>query len=294
MTNFAITGAAGYIAPRHMKAIKDTGGKLVAALDPHDSMGILDQYGMDVKYFKEYERFERHLEKLSAGPNKDGLEFVSICSPNYLHDAHCRLALRTGADAICEKPLVISPWNLDALQELEVKTGRRIYTVMQLRYHPKMVKLKERLLKEQPGTNHDVSLTYMTPRGGWYDVSWKGSPEKSGGIVTNIGVHVWDLLIWLFGEAMDCGSVCESFPQFVSGYWEFLSADVEVCLSIRPTDPPQRILTIDGESIDLTDGFTDLHTKVYQETLAGRGLGIEDARPAIELAYKIRKEVQGE
>src|SRR5262245_2410020 len=194
--NFALTGAAGYIAPRHFKAIKDTGNRLVAAVDPHDAVGVLDRYWYDVRFFTEFERFDRHLEKLRRGPEADRVDYVSICSPNYLHDAHIRLALRVGAHAICEKPLVINPWNLDALQELEAETGRRVNTVLQLRLHPQLIALRDRMAAERPGRPHDVRLTYVTARGRWYDVSWKGSDERSGGIVTNIGIHFFDLLLW--------------------------------------------------------------------------------------------------
>src|SRR5688500_10963006 len=196
--NFAIIGVGGYIAPRHLKAIQETGNRVVAAADPHDAVGILDRFAFDVRYFNEIERFDRHLEKLRRGPAGQRIDYVTICSPNHLHDAHIRLSLRVGADAICEKPLVINPWNLDALQEIERETGRRVYTVLQLRVHPQLVALRERLLAER-SMRHDVCLTYITARGSWYDVSWKGRDERSGGIVTNIGIHFFDLLIWLFG-----------------------------------------------------------------------------------------------
>src|SRR4051812_17994255 len=195
--NFAVTGVAGYIAPRHLKAIVDTGNRLVAAMDPHDAVGILDRYSFDVRFFTEFERFDRHLEKLRRGASSDRVDYVSVCSPNYLHDAHIRLALRVGADAICEKPLVINPWNLDALLDLERETGRRVYTVLQLRLHPSLVALKQQLAAGE--RRHTVALTYITSRGRWYDVSWKGLPDRSGGIATNIGIHFFDLLLWLFG-----------------------------------------------------------------------------------------------
>src|SRR3954468_14800692 len=194
--NFAVTGVAGYIAPRHLKAITDTGNRIVAAVDPHDAVGGLDRYSFDVRFFTEFERFDRHLEKLRRGDPADRVQFVSVCSPNYLHDAHIRLALRVGADAICEKPLVLNPWNLDALEELEAETGRRVYTVLQLRLHPALIALKARLAAS--AAHHEVELTYITARGGWYDVSWKGSLERSGGVATNIGIHFFDLLLWLF------------------------------------------------------------------------------------------------
>jgi UDP-N-acetyl-2-amino-2-deoxyglucuronate dehydrogenase len=295
--NFAMTGVAGFIAPRHLKAIKDTGNKLVAAVDPHDSVGILDSHCFDVKFFTEIERFDRHLEKLRRGPETKRVHYVSICSPNYLHDAHCRLALRVGADAICEKPLVINPWNLDALQELEQETGHRIYTVLQLRVHPKLLKLREALLQERGGPSHKVNLTYVTTRGAWYHVSWKGSIEKSGGISTNIGVHFFDLLLWLFGKAGDC-RVYHSDTRRMGGFLELERARVKWFLSVDSGDLPYdptpgvrstyRSITIDGEEIEFTDGFTDLHTRVYEETLGGRGFGIGDACPSINLVYRIR------
>ncbi len=202
--NFALIGAAGYIAPRHLRAIRDTGNRLVAAVDPHDSVGMLDQYAFDTRFFTEIERFDRHLEKLRRGPEENKVNFVSVCSPNYLHDAHCRLALRVGADVICEKPLVINPWNLDALAELEAETGHKINTVLQLRLHPSLIQLREQLLADRSSRQHDVVLTYITSRGAWYHTSWKGVEEKSGGIATNIGIHFFDLLLWLFGPLAEC------------------------------------------------------------------------------------------
>ncbi|HMG35914.1 MAG TPA: Gfo/Idh/MocA family oxidoreductase [Blastocatellia bacterium] len=298
--NFAIVGVAGYIAPRHLKAIRDTGNRLVAATDPHDSVGILDQYSFDVRYFSEIERFDRHLEKLRRGPEDGRVHYVSICSPNYLHDAHCRLAMRIGADALCEKPLTINPWNLDALQELEGELAARIYTVLQLRVHPKLIKLREELLQNTSGFQHDVRLTYITGRGGWYHASWKGSPEKSGGVATNIGIHFFDLLLWLFGDVARC-RVHQSDTSRMAGFLELERARVSWFLSVDPRDLPFeatpggrttfRSITIDGEEIEFTDGFTDLHTRVYERTLAGQGFGIEDARPAIELGYRLRTTV---
>src|SRR5438445_2323159 len=234
--NFALTGAAGYIAPRHLEAIKDTGNRLVAAVDPHDAVGILDRYSFDVRFFTEFERFDRHLEKLRRGPAADRVQYLSICSPNYLHDAHIRLALRIGADAICEKPLVINPWNLDALKELEEETGGRVHTVLQLRLHPQLMALRERLLK-QTDTIHDVSLTYVTSRGRWYDVSWKGSDERSGGLVTNIGIHFFDLLLWLFGPPEAC-EVHVRAPHRVGGFLELERASVRWFLSTDSRDLP--------------------------------------------------------
>lgn len=295
--NFALIGAAGYIAPKHLKAIKDTGNRLIAAVDPHDSVGILDHYAFDVRFFTEIERFDRHLEKLRRGVDADRVHYVSICSPNYLHDAHCRLALRAKAIPICEKPLVINPWNLDALQELEQELGGHINTVLQLRLHPKLLELKETLQRETSSHQHDVCLTYVTARGGWYHTSWKGSPEKSGGIATNIGIHFFDLLLWLFGRAGDA-RVHHSDNKRMAGYLELEHARVKWFLSVDVADLPvamaqgkpntYRSITIDDREIEFTEGFTDLHTRVYEEALAGRGFGIEEARPSINLVYRIR------
>jgi UDP-N-acetyl-2-amino-2-deoxyglucuronate dehydrogenase len=198
--NFAILGVGGYVAPRHLRAIRDVGGRLIAAADPNDSVGLLDQFSFDTCFFTEIERLDRHLEKLRRGPVSERAHYLSVCSPNHLHDAHCRLGLRLGADVICEKPLVINPWNLDALESLEQETGRRVFTILQLRLHPKLARLREELLAETTAM-HEVELTYVTPRGPWYDVSWKSSPEKSGGVPTNIGIHLFDLVLWLFGAA---------------------------------------------------------------------------------------------
>ena len=297
MKNFALTGAAGYVAPRHLQAIKDTGNRLVAAADPHDAVGILDRYSFDVRFFTEIERFDRHLEKLRRGPEADRVHFVSICSPNYLHDAHIRLALRVGAHAICEKPLVINPWNLDALQDIERETGGRVYTVLQLRLHPQLMALREQLASGSRRREHEVTLSYVTARGRWYDTSWKGSEERSGGIVTNIGIHLFDLLLWLFGPPAAC-EVHSRDLRRTSGALQLERARVRWTLSTDAADLPFtaqpgakttfRSLTVDGESVEFSDGFTDLHTRVYEEVLAGRGFGIDDARPAIELTHHIR------
>ena len=295
--NFAIVGVAGYIAPRHMKAIRDTGNTLVAAVDPNDSVGLLDQYSLDVRYFKEIERFDRHLEKLRHGNETERINYVSICSPNYLHDAHCRLALRVHANAICEKPLVINPWNLNALQEIEAEYNGKIYTVLQLRLHPKLVELHKALQSTGQSGQHAVVLTYVTARGAWYHTSWKGSLEKSGGIATNIGIHLFDLLMWLFGVAGDI-RVHYSDPERISGFLELEHARVRWYLSVDHNDLPYHVapgvrstyrsITIDGQEVEFTEGFTDLHTRVYQEILAERGFGIEDARPSIELVHQIK------
>ncbi len=296
--NFAITGVGGYIAPRHLRAIHDTGNRLVAAVDPKDSVGVLDSYAFDVRFFTEFERFDRHLEKLHRGPESERVHYLSVCSPNYLHDAHCRLGLRVGADVICEKPIVINPWNLDALAELEHETGRRIFTVLQLRVHPKLIELREKLLAEPRGRpQHDVELTYVTSRGYWYDVSWKGQPEKSGGVPTNIGIHFFDLLVWLFGPSVG-HKVHLSDPRRMSGFIELERARVKWFLSVEPKDLPFpaqpgkkttfRSITVDGAEVEFSEGFADLHTLVYREILAGRGNGLADARPSVELAYALR------
>ena len=295
--NVAITGVAGYVAPRHLKAIRDTGNRLIAAVDPKDSVGVLDQFSFDVRFFTEIERFDRHLEKLRRGAEESRVHYLSVCAPNYLHDAHCRLGLRVGADVICEKPLVISPWNLDPLQELEQEAGRRIYTILQLRLHPRLVQVRETLLQQRKDHQHDVCLTYVTVRGSWYHVSWKGSVEKSGGVATNIGVHFFDLLLWLFGAVGDY-RVYHADLKRMAGFLELERARVKWFLSVDPGDLPfepqpgqrttYRSITIDGEEVEFTEGFTDLHTRAYEEIYAGRGLGIDDARPSIDLAYRLR------
>jgi len=295
--NFALTGAAGFVAPRHLKAIKDTGNRLVAAVDPHDAVGVLDRYSFDVRFFTEIERFDRHLEKLRRGPEAGRVQYVSICSPNYLHDAHIRLALRVGAHAICEKPLVINPWNLDALQELERETGGRVHTVLQLRLHPDLIALRARLQKRPAAKPHEVCLTYVTARGRWYGVSWKGSDERSGGIVTNIGIHFFDLLLWLFGAASTC-EVHLREERRMAGYLELERATVRWFLSADSADLPFaaepgvrttfRSITVDAHEVEFSEGFADLHTRVYEEVIAGRGFGIADGRPSIELSHRIR------
>jgi UDP-N-acetyl-2-amino-2-deoxyglucuronate dehydrogenase len=295
--NFAVTGVAGYISPRHLTAIRDTGNRLVAATDPHDSVGILDQFSFDVRFFPEIERFDRHLDKLRRGPEENRVHYVSICSPNYLHDAHVRLALRNGAGVICEKPLVINPWNLDPLQELERETGKAISTVLQLRVHPALIALKSRLDMLPQAHKHDVVLTYATARGYWYRVSWKGSEERSGGLATNIGIHVFDLLLWLFG-GVDQSEVHLKEPRRMAGFLELKRANVRWFLSTNIDDLPftaqpgsrttYRSILVDGKELEFTEGFTDLHTRVYQRVLAGEGFGITDARPSIELVYQIR------
>jgi UDP-N-acetyl-2-amino-2-deoxyglucuronate dehydrogenase len=292
-----MTGVAGFVAPRHLKAIRDTGNTLVAALDPHDSVGILDSYFPESHFFVSYERFERHLEKQRHFANGQPVDFLTVCSPNYLHDTHIRLGLHVGADVICEKPLVINTWNLDSIAELEAKTGRRVFTVLQLRIHPTLVALKARLDAEQHPARRDVVLTYMTRRGSWYHTSWKGDEEKSGGLAMNIGIHFFDLLMWLFGGA-DKSVVHLSKPDKMAGLLETERARVRWYLSVDEHDLPAaqrdagkfayRSLTMDGEAIEFSEGFTDLHTRVYEQILAGSGYGIDAARPSIELVSAIR------
>ena len=297
MANFALTGVAGYVAPRHLRAIHETGHALVAAVDPHDSVGILDRYFPGAAFFTEIERFDRHLEKLRRAPEAERVEVVSVCSPNHLHDAHVRLALRVGADAICEKPLVLNPWNLDVLEALAEEYGRSVYTVLQLRVHPSLVELRERLRAEGAnGRRHRVRLSYVTSRGTWYRYSWKGDPQKSGGLATNIGIHFFDLLLWLFGDVVR-SEVHLADPERTAGVLELQRADVQWFLSIdrndlpapvRGVQPTFRSITVDGEEVEFSGGFRDLHTLVYERTLAGEGFRIADARPSIELVHRIR------
>jgi UDP-N-acetyl-2-amino-2-deoxyglucuronate dehydrogenase len=292
-----VIGVGGYIAPRHLKAIRDTGNRIVAAVDPKDAVGLLDQFSYDVRFFTEIERFDRHLEKMRRASEQERVHYISVCSPNYLHDAHCRLAMRVGADVICEKPLAINPWNLDALQEIEAETHRKVNTVLQLRVHPELLKLRERLHQENSSAQHDVVLTYITSRGNWYHVSWKGQMEKSGGVATNIGVHFFDLLIWLFGPAQGI-KVYHADAERMSGFIELEKAHVRWFLSVDHNDLPEaatqakkttfRSITVDGQEIEFSEGFTDLHNRVYEKTLAGDGFGIADARPSIELTHRIR------
>jgi UDP-N-acetyl-2-amino-2-deoxyglucuronate dehydrogenase len=298
--NFAIIGVGGYIAPRHLKAIKETENNLVAALDINDSVGILDRFFPDVPFFTEFERFDRYAEKLRRQGDNKRIEYVSICSPNYLHDAHIRFALRIGAHAICEKPLVLNPWNLDALQEIERETGCRVNTILQLRVHPSLITLKETIKRHVNSSckvKHDVTLTYITSRGPWYLNSWKGNLERAGGVATNIGIHFFDLLIWLFGEVL-VNEVHYSNSVKTGGYLELENARIRWFLSIDRNDLPVtaiekrlstfRSITVDGEEIEFSEGFSDLHTVVYQETLSNKGFSLEDARSAIEVAHNIR------
>ena len=276
MTTYALIGAAGYIAPRHMQAIRETGGELVAALDPHDSVGILDRYAPGCAYFREPERFDRHL-------SRHPVDYVVICSPNYLHDAHCRLALRTGADAICEKPLVLHERNLDELSRVEEQTGKRVWTVLQCRLHPEAVAAKEGI---QDDRWYSVEVNYQTPRGPWYSYSWKGDEAKSGGVTENIGIHLFDLVSWLFGPASAI-SQAHAWPHLAYGRFNTDRATVHWRLSINGGDR-SRVFDIDGEPLDLTKGFEDLHTEVHRRILAGQGCGIEDIRPATRIVEAIR------
>lgn len=294
---FALIGAAGYIAPRHMKAIKDTGHELVAALDKNDSVGIIDSYFPAASFFTEFERFDRHLEKQRRA-NGNKIDYVSICSPNYLHDAHIRFALRIDANAICEKPVVLNPWNVEALQEIEKERGRSVHVILQLRHHPTIVALKEKVEAGPTDRKHDVDLTYITSRGRWYLVSWKGDVEKSGGIATNIGIHFFDMLEWIFGP-VQYNLVHVEQPTRAAGFLELQKARVRWFLSVDKEDlphPPEegrpatyRSLSLDGQEIEFSDGFKDLHTKSYEEILAGRGFGLADAKPAVDIVAAIRR-----
>lgn len=295
MKKFALIGVAGYIAPRHLQAIRDTKNTLVAALDKSDTVGVMDAYFPNADFFTEYERFDRHLDKLRRQGN--GVDFVSICSPNYLHDSHIRFALKQGADAICEKPLVLNPWNVDALSEIEKETGKKVFTILQLRLHPSIIELRNKVLNGSKDKVYDVDLTYITSRGNWYHISWKGEQSKSGGIATNIGIHFFDMLIWVFG-AVKKVEVKELQDDTGSGYVELERARVNWKLSINYNHLPDlvktagkrtfRSLTMNGEQIEFSDGFTELHTKSYDGILKGEGFGLNDARPSIELVHQIR------
>lgn len=295
--NFALIGAAGYIAPRHMKAICDTGNRLVVAVDKSDSVGIIDSFSYDVSFFTEFERFDRHVEKLRREGEGKKIDYVSICSPNYLHDAHIRFALRVGAHAICEKPLVINPWNLDALGELERESGKKVYNILQLRVHPAIVALKEKIDHMPPDNKFSIDLTYITSRGNWYFTSWKGEINKSGGVAMNIGVHFFDMLMWIFGKVQR-QEVHLRNDRMMAGFFELEKANVRWFLSVAKECLPDvatsvgkttyRSITVDGEEFEFSEGFTDLHTVVYREILAGRGFGIEDVRPSINLVYDLR------
>ncbi len=295
MKNFALIGAGGYIAPRHMKAIKDTGNNLIAALDKNDSVGILDSYFPEADFFTEFERFDRHVEKLRRKGMP--LDFVSVCSPNYLHDSHIRFGLRIGANVICEKPIVLNPWNIDALSEIEEETGNKIFTILQLRLHPAIIALKEKIDAEPKGKKHLIKLDYITSRGHWYFASWKGDIQKSGGIATNIGVHFFDMLMWIFGDVKE-NIVTQHSKETASGILNLEKATVNWCLSIDVNTLPKevkaagnrtyRILSIDGESFEFSEGFTELHTRSYEEILAGKGFPLSETRKSIELVHAIR------
>ena len=293
--NFGLIGVAGYIAERHLRAIRDTGNILLASLDKFDSVGKIDSYFPNSDFFVEFERFDRHFDKLKrTGVH---IDYVSICSPNYLHDSHIRFALRHKADAICEKPIVLNPWNIDALQEIEKETGKKIYNILQLRHHPRIIELREKILSMPAGKKHDIDLTYITSRGHWYDVSWKGDINKSGGIATNIGVHFFDMLGWIFGKVQS-NTVHLLEKNKAAGLLELENARVRWFLSIDYEDVPQaekekgkrtfRSIRVDGGEIEFSEGFTDLHTVTYRNILSGNGYGIEDARQSIETVYLIR------
>jgi UDP-N-acetyl-2-amino-2-deoxyglucuronate dehydrogenase len=295
MPNFALIGAGGYIAPRHMKAIKETGNNLLAAIDKHDSVGVLDSYFPDADFFIEFERFDRHLEKLK----RQGIQtdYVTVCSPNYLHDSHIRFGLRIGANVICEKPLVLNPWNVDALMEMEKETGKQVFTILQLRLHPAIIALRKKVQEAPPGKKYEVDLRYITSRGHWYHISWKGDVQKSGGIATNIGVHFFDMLLWIFGDVIE-NNVTQHTADTASGTLILGKANVNWFLSINANTLPNeavsagkrtfRSLTIDGEQFEFSDGFTELHTRSYEEVLAGRGFPLTETKKSIELVHSIR------
>ena len=298
MKNFTLIGAAGYIAPRHMKAIKDTNNNLVAALDKFDSVGIIDSYFPEADFFTEFERFDRHIDKLRRKDKK--IDFVSITTPNYLHDSHIRWALRSGADAICEKPLVLNPWNIDALEEIEKESGKKVYNILQLRLHPSIIALKEKVEKElkvNPNKVYDIDLTYLTSRGKWYFISWKGDEKKSGGIATNIGVHFYDMLSWIFGEVEE--NIVHVKTEYANaGFLKLKHANVRWFLSVIYDYIPDEIkakeqrtyrsITVDGEEIEFSGGFTELHTRSYEEILKGNGFRLSEARKSIDIVSTIR------
>ena len=297
MKNFALIGVAGYIAPRHLQAIRDTRNNLVAALDKFDTVGILDSYFPSADFFTEFERFDRHLDKQRRQGNK--IDYVSICTPNYLHDSHIRFALRHQADAICEKPLVLNPWNVDALEEIEKETSKKVFTILQLRLHPSIIALKKEVEESPKDKIFDVDLTYITSRGHWYQTSWKGDVSKSGGVATNIGIHFFDMLSWVFG-GIKKNIVHLLSEDSAAGVLELEKAKVRWFLSIDYANIPEalksagkrtyRSLTMEGKEIEFSDGFTDLHTKSYQHILDGKGFGLKEARPSIQTVYEIRNQ----
>lgn len=296
MKTFGLIGAAGFIAPRHMKAIRESGNAIVCALDRFDSVGVLDSYFPDADFFTEFERFDRHVEKLRLRGTP--LDYISICSPNYLHDAHIRFGLRNDADVICEKPLVLNPWNIDSLAHLEQQTGRKVFNILQLRLHPAIMSLREKV-QGSPGRIHDVDLTYITSRGNWYYSSWKGDISKSGGIATNIGVHFYDMLSWIFGPVRRNDVHIHTHDR-AAGYLEFERARVRWFLSINASTLPEdvavkgkrtfRSLTLDGESVEFSDGFTELHTQSYLDILSGKGFPLDEVRSAIQVVHAIRNQ----
>lgn len=296
MKNFALIGVGGYIAPRHLKAIKETENNLVAAMDPNDSVGILDSYFPNADFFIEYERFDRHLQKLKKDINKK-VDFLSICSPNFLHDSHIRFALRSGINAICEKPIVLNPWNIDSLISIEKEFDKKVYTILQLRLHPSIIKLKQMVSQSKHDKVFDVDLTYITSRGSWYFYSWKGDEKKSGGVATNIGVHFYDMLHFIFGKLKN-NVVHFKDEKKVAGFLEYEKARVRWFLSVDEKDlPPQisisnqrtyRSIIIDKEEFEFSEGFADLHTKVYQDILQGGGFGLEENKVAIQTVSEIR------
>jgi UDP-N-acetyl-2-amino-2-deoxyglucuronate dehydrogenase len=295
MYNFGLIGVAGFIAPRHLKAIKDTGNNLLAALDKHDCVGIMDSHFPNADFFVEFERFDRHIDKLKRQGAK--IDYVSICTPNYLHDSHIRFALRQSADAICEKPIVLNPWNIDALQEIEKETGKKVYTVLQLRLHPAIIELKRKIEEGPKDKIYDIDLTYITSRGRWYGISWKGDIQKSGGVATNIGVHFFDMLTWIFGDVKS-NLVHISEPSKAAGFLELKNARVRWFLSVDYNDIPSEIkskgqrtfrsIAIEGKEIEFSEGFTDLHTDTYRKIIEGKGFGLEEARQSIQTVYTIR------
>ena len=301
MKNFALVGAAGFIAPRHLKAIKDTKNNLIAAVDKHDCVGVMDSFFPQTAFFVEFERFDRHIEKLKREKNTH-LDYVSICTPNYLHDAHIRFALRSGADAICEKPLVLNPWNIDALQEIENETGKKIYNVLQLRLHKTIIDFKAKMQEKlkTAKTKIDVDLTYITSRGNWYYTSWKGDSSKSGGIASNIGVHFFDMLSWVFGSIQQNVVHVQTHDR-ASGFMEFEHARVRWFLSINADTLPNEVaekgqrtyrsIKVGGDELEFSEGFTELHTDTYKDILSGGGFGLEDARNAVTIVHEIRNSI---
>jgi UDP-N-acetyl-2-amino-2-deoxyglucuronate dehydrogenase len=295
MKRFALIGAAGYIAPRHMKAMKEIGGNLIAAFDPYDGVGIMDSIFPNADFFTEFERFDRYIDKLRR--KQEPIDFVSICSPNYLHDAHIRFGLRSGCDVICEKPLVLNPWNIDALQEIESETGKKVYTILQLRLHPDIIALRERVLNGPKDKIYKVDLKYITSRGKWYHRSWKGDIDKSGGISTNIGVHFFDMLTWVFGDLKSI-DVSQQTEETAAGYMQLEKAEVSWLLSIDYNQVPEKMklankrtfrsMMMEGEEIEFSDGFTELHTESYKAILDNKGFGLSDCRKAIDIVSQIR------